>query len=396
MGWSIVFVLIGLALIGTALLDAFETIVLPRHVSRRIRVARFFYLITWQPYARVARMIRTDQKRESFLSFYGPSSLLLLVALWASMLILGFASLQWATGTELNVPDTQRDLGTDAYYSGTTFFTLGLGDIAPRTGAARLLTVIEAGTGFAFLALVIGYLPVVYQLFARRESNVSQLDQRAGSPPTAATLIRRNTHDGDLTDLIALLRDWEIWVGDLLESHLSYPTLAYFRSQHENQSWVAALAVILDVCAWVLACGGSAANRQAGFTFAVARHAVGDLTAVFNIPPAPGPGDRLSAEAARQLWSTAQHCRLAATGESTAQSRLTAIRSTYEPYLNALSQFALMDLPPWIPAPDAQDNWETTAWDYDSPVPLLGLESPFATDREQLTIRAARSDPPAP
>ena len=382
MGWSIAFVLLGLVLIGTALLDAFETIVLPRRVSRRLRVARFFYLITWRPYAWLARRIRTDRRRESFLSFYGPSSLLLLVAVWASLLVLGFAALQWATGTELNVPDAQRDFGTDAYFSGTTFFTLGLGDIAPRTGAARLLTVIEAGTGFAFLALVIGYLPVVYQLFARRESNVSLLDQHAGSPPTATTLIRRNVHDGDLTSLIALLRDWEIWVGDLLESHLSYPTLAYFRSQHENQSWVAALAVILDVCAWVLACGGSGAIRQAGFTFAVARHAVGDLTGVFDIAPAHGTVDRLPPEAAAQLWSTAQHARLASaeTGQSTAQSRLAAIRSTYEPYLNALSQFALMDLPPWIPARDAQDNWETTAWDFESPVPLLGPESPFAPD----------------
>ncbi len=155
------------------------------------------------------------------------------------------------------------------------------------------MTVVEAGTGFGFLALVIGYLPIVYQMFARRETNVSLLDQRAGSPPSAAELLRRNVDNGDVTVLIQLLHDWEVWVADLLESHLSYPTLAYFRSQHENQSWVAALALILDVSAYLLACGAGRATRQAGFTFAVGRHAVGDLSNVFEVAPRVAATERL-------------------------------------------------------------------------------------------------------
>ena len=77
----------------------------------------------------------------------------------------------------------------------------------PASATSRLLTVAEAGTGFAFLALLIGYLPIVYQMFAHRGINVSLLDQRAGSPPTAAEFLRRNMGGADVSQLIALLRD---------------------------------------------------------------------------------------------------------------------------------------------------------------------------------------------
>jgi len=369
----------GLVLVGTALLDAFETIVLPRRVSRRLRVAGVFYWVTWRQYRALARRIKLETRQESFLSFYGPSSLLLLVGLWALILIVGFALLQWAAGSAFSAPDNQRDFGTVLYFSGTTFFTLGLGDVVPNSSQARVLTVIEGGTGFAFLALLIGYLPIVYQLFARRETSVSLLDQRAGSPPSAAELLRRNVYQGNVSEMITLLQDWEIWVAELMESHLTYPTLAYFRSQHENQSWVGALAVILDVSAYVLACGQTSAVRQAGFTFAVGRHAVGDLTNILAVPPRTPASDRLDARSMQRLWEVAESSGLlpGQRQHSAAADRLTAIRSTYEPYLVALSEHLLMDLPPWVPADNALDNWESTAWDYASPLPLLGPNSPF-------------------
>jgi hypothetical protein len=370
--------LIGLAVIGITLLDAFETVVLPRRVSRRWRVARAFYRGTWTPYSAIARGINDDGGRETFLSFYGPSSLLLLVALWAVILIIGFALLQWAAGSTLSAPDHQNDFATDLYFSGTTFFTLGLGDVVPASGTSRLLTVAEGGTGFAFLALLIGYFPIVYQMFARRETNVSQLDQRAGSPPSAAELIRRNVDRGDLTELIKLLHDWEVWVADLLESHLSYPALSYFRSQHENQSWVAALTMILDVSAYVLACGQTGAVRQAGFTFAIGRHAVGDLANVFNASPRRPTGNRLDPAAARRLWEIATSHGLLTQPESSASDRLTAIRASYEPYVEALGAVLLMELPPWVPALGATDNWESTAWDFESPAAQFGPNSPFS------------------
>ena len=128
-----------------------------------------------------------------------------------------------------------------------------LGDVVPLSPLARVLTVAEAGIGFGFLALVIGYLPILYQSFSRREMNVSLLDARAGSPPTAGSLLVRHSEGSNPTEaLTTFLHDWEIWSADILESHLSYPTLAFFRSQHDNQSWVSSLTVILDACALVL------------------------------------------------------------------------------------------------------------------------------------------------
>ena len=366
----------GLALVGAALFDAFETIVVPRRVSRRFRLARVFYALTWRAYAGLARRVEDDARRESFLSFYGPSSLLVLVGLWALVLVLGFGLLHRAAGLVLS--GGGRGFALDLYFSGTTFFTLGLGDVTPDSTVTRLLAVAEAGLGFAFLALLIGYVPVVYQLFARREANIALLDQRAGSPPTAAELARRNVRDGDVSELVGLLREWEAWVGDLLETHLSYPALAYFRSQHENQSWVAALAAILDVSAYTLAFGRTPAARQAGFTFAIGRHAVGDLCGVLGLRPRPTARDRLDAAAADQLWAVANRMELVGDGAAAGRDRLTAIRSTYEPYLAALADHLLMELPPWVPPPGAQDNWETTAWDFTSPEPLLGPDSPFA------------------
>jgi hypothetical protein len=214
-------------------------------------------------------------------------------------------------------------------------------------------------------------------MFARRETNVSLLDQRAGSPPTAAEFVRRNVENGDLSELISALHELESWIGDLLESHLSYPTLSYFRSQHENQSWVSALAVILDVSAFILACGTNSAVRQAAFTFAVTRHAVGDLTNVLGTKPLPGGVDRLDENAVQHLWEAATNSGLVTEPSYAAIHRLATIRTIYEPYLRGLSEYLLMALPGWVPARGAVDNWETTAWDFASPVSVLGPQSPF-------------------
>src|SRR5262249_43268925 len=130
---TIVVALIGLVLSGSALLDAFETVVLPRRVSRRLRLGYVFYALTWRPYGAVAMRMEDGMRRETFLSFYGPLSLLLLVSLWAITLILGFAALHWVIGTPLSTPDGPADYLSSAYYSGTTFFTLGLVDVLPRS-----------------------------------------------------------------------------------------------------------------------------------------------------------------------------------------------------------------------------------------------------------------------
>ena len=356
---------ISVALLAAILLEAFETIVLPRRVTRRIRLTRLFYRVTWRPWAALARRLGSRTRRETYLSFFGPLSLLLLLGVWAVGLILGFAMLQWALGSPLHGPGGRIGIGTYIYLSGSTFFTLGLGDVTPLGPVGRALTVGEAGVGFGFLALVIGYLPVIYQAFSRREANISLLDARAGSPPSAAELLRR--HGQSMDELGRLLRDWERWSADLLESHLSYPVLCYYRSQHTNQSWLAALTTILDASALVMVGIDGAPTRQAQLTFAMARHAVLDLAQIFvpGAPRAPNP-DRLPPEALGQLRAALAAERITLREDSTAEESLATLRRMYEPYVNALAEYLLMALPPWISATDAYDNWQTSTWERSS------------------------------
>src|SRR2546429_42823 len=254
---------VGALWIAVIMWDAFEAIVLPRRVTRRLRPARMFYRMTWRVWSAVPRRMRPVGRRETFLSFYGPLSLLVLLAAWAASLITAFAMVQAGIGTRLNVEGDAAFLD-HLYLSGETFFTLGLGDVTPMSRAGRAITVIEAGVGFGFLALVIGYLPVLYQSFSRRELNITLLDARAGSPPSAEELLRG--FGADHEELTVLLAEWERWAAEVLESHLSYPVLSYYRSQHDNQSWLAALTTVLDASVLVMVGIEGACGRQAGLT----------------------------------------------------------------------------------------------------------------------------------
>ncbi len=369
--------LVGIALLAIVLWDAFETIILPRRVAGRFRLTKFFYRTTWRPWRSIAPLL-PRRTGDAFLSFYGPLSLLLLLALWASGIVFAFGMLQWAAGSALTMAGGGPGFGADLYMSGTTFFTLGLGDVVPRTAIAKSVTVIEAGTGFAFLALVIGYFPVIYQAFSRREMAISLLDARAGSPPTAGELLWRYRWDKSGDALAELLREWERWSADVLESHLSYPALAYFRSQHYNQSWLGALTTILDVSALVMVGLEGWCVEQARLTFAMARHAVVDLAQVFNTPPHE-PAQRLTdAELPRlreRLAEAGLRLRDGADAAAATQ-QLAELRQMYEPYVAALARHLAVTLPPWVRQVERPDNWQTSAWGRPQVLPRLGPSRP--------------------
>ena len=297
------------------------------------------------------------------MSFYGPLSVLLLLSVWAAGLVFGFALLHWSLGSAVIASDGATNFSTDLYMSGTTFFTLGLGDVVPRTPLARLLTVMEGGMGFGFLAAVIGYLPVLYQSFSRREVNISLLDARAGSPPTAGELLRRHSYPGGADALRVLLHDWERWAAELLESHLSYAVLGFFRSQHINQSWLSALTTVLDTCAWAMSSLEADCVRQAELTFAMARHAVVDLAQVFNTPPRPPSEDRLPPARHAHLRATLVAAGLPLRDDAAVCQRLAELRRMYEPYVQSLADFLFLTLPPWMPESKHPDNWQTSAWE---------------------------------
>jgi len=360
----------GIVLIFVILMDAFETVVLPRRIKRHFRIASLFYKNTWGFWTRVGRHIKSANRREGFLAYFGPLSLIVLMGFWALGLILGFACVQFGLGEHLTLVNERITFGKVIYLSGETFFTLGYGDITPNNAAARALAVMEAGMGFAFLGVVIGYLPVIYNSFAAREVEISLLDARAGSPPSATEFLGRLGCCPDQTVLDDIFRDWERWCADLLTSQISYPVLSFFRSQHSNQSWLSALTVMLDVTSLVMTGVEGIHPDQAKLTFAMARHAVVDLSQVVNAQYSPHDVDRLPAEDRHRLktelaWRGVTLTAVNAVNSDKADvpDRLAELRDVYEPYLHALSRRLLMTLPPWIHKNRVKDNWQGGPWD---------------------------------
>lgn len=356
----VIVVVLGLLVLISMLRDAFETIILPRTVLNKRRLTGIFYELTWRPWTALVRRLRSEEARETLLGYYGPLSLIVLLVLWASGLVLGFALLEWGLGVRMVGPDGPAGFVTMLYTSGVTFLTLGYGDVIARDTLGRVLTVLEAGTGFGFLAIVIGYLPVVYQAFSRREVAVSLLDEQAGSPPSAGELLRRHGLDGSAQTIDAFLHEWERWSAEVLESHLSYPTLGYFRSQHENQSWLGALTMILDACALLMVGVEGSGTRQARLTFAMARHAVIDLAQVF-VEPSQQVPDRLPPAALQHLRATLMDVGIVLRAGPAADQQLAELRALYEPYVWALAEYLLIPLPAWCADDAASDNWQRTA-----------------------------------
>jgi hypothetical protein len=369
---TVLLVILGALIVAVVLWEAFETIVLPRRVARRVRLTRYVYRGMWSPWKAIGRRMKKARSRETFLSYFGPLSLLILFAIWAGAIVCGFALMYYSGSAQ---DSTHPRFETCVYFSGTTMFTLGIGDVVPHTAFERFLVVMESGLGLGFLALILSYLPVIYQAFSRREVNIVLLDARAGSPPTATEVLRR--HPGSLyaEDLDRLLRDWERASAEILESHVSYPAVAYFRSQHNNESWLAALTAMLDTSSLMLACIDHPASRQAKLTFAMARHTIVDLAQLFNEAPIYDATDRLPGAEFKRLSAVLAQAGFPIRDELHSCEKLTKLRAMYEPFVLGLARYLYMEVPPWILAKEITDNWKTSAW---------GRISGLASEREIL------------
>ncbi len=358
----------GFAIIWVVLLDAFETVVLPRRVMRNFKLTAYFYRRTWIPWRKIAKHIKTLSRQQNFLGYFGPLSLILLLGFWAAGLILGFALIQYGIGGHEQLSGENLTFGKILYHSGETFFTLGYGDIVPTSRAARALSVFEAGMGFAFLGVVIGYIPVVYSSFSRREIQISMLDARAGSPPTAEELLVRlagRTEDPGVSQSVLdeVLRDWERWAAELLEAQISYPVLTFFRSQHSNQSWLAALTTMLDVSSLVLTGIEGVQSGQAKLTFAMARHAAVDLAQVVNARYDASYPDRLPDEELEALRTSLAAAGLKLRDDEYGRAKLVRLRSMYEPYVHATGRNLMLTPPLWRHNDKLRDNWQAGPWD---------------------------------
>ena len=366
--------LFGCLFLAGVLLDAFQTIILPRRPVGRFRITRGFFLATWVPWRYVAGHWPWRRSREQMFSIYGPLSLLLLFVVWALLLVAAYGLMYFGLHAPFADPthpvSALARLRSCLYVSGTTIFTLGLGDVLPTSHVARALIVLEAGTGLGFVALVIGYVPVLYTAFSNREIAVALLDARAGSPPTACELLVRHNFNGGHEALTELLAEWERWCALMLETHISYPILCYYRSQHDNQSWLSALTTILDTCALLITTVEGPSTRQAQLTFAIGRHVLVDVGHVFHQEKneqrlREAPATRLPDEEFARLCEMLGGAGFALCGDIEARARLDAVRKLYEPHSAALAGYLGLGLSLWAPPPAdparKRDQWTTVA-----------------------------------
>jgi ion channel len=349
-------VTVGLMLLSVALWDAFSTIVLPRTIGVVLRPARIFYRVGWWLWRLVGSGVSTRRTRQIFLTAFGPLSVFLLLGLWAVMILVAFALLHFGLRTHLNAPASQSGLGLLLYLSGTTFFTLGLGDVVPLNPLGRTLVVAEVGTGIVFLAMIIGYLPLLEQAYAQREVGVQLLESRAGSPQSAVRLLQRFGRSESADVLATVLQEAERWAAELSQSLIAHPVLAYYRSQHLDQSWLISLTTLLDSCALVIVSRKGVPARQARATFRMAVRVAADLVGIVGVAPDLAASERLSPGDLPRLRAALESSGLVLPVGTDAEAGLTKLRGFYEPSVLALSTWLLVQLPEWIPTVDGQEE----------------------------------------
>jgi hypothetical protein len=351
--------IVSAAVIALMLAEFFITFLLPRRVKRDPRIARGVLRTLWLPWRAIASRLSTGSG-DTMLGVFGPLGLLTILVVLSAGMILGFAGLQWADSSHLGAL-RGADVGDSLYFSASAFFS-GSTSSNPINGLGKLLQVIEAAAGLSFLGIAIGYLPALFQAFSRRETAVTRLDPRAGSPPTAAALLERSSQRGGWAELNAYMHEWENWTADLMETHLSYPILGYFRSQHLRQNWLAALTVVVDACAYAIAYGPKREIDNAELTFRIGRHALADLALIFSTrelerQPEVDAGRRLSPEGLRELRSGLENSGLHSEGTAESEHRLERLRASYEGYAIAISRQLQLALPDWLPPDDVKEYW---------------------------------------
>jgi hypothetical protein len=275
----VVEVLLGVFLIGYVAWDVFNTVALPRPTPSVYRLARNLTRFSWRAWCWQARRMATGQKRERWLGGFAPLLVLVLLVAWVLVLIVGFGLIDLAFGTDFDPHITS--LPTAIYAAGTGLLTIGFGDIVPTASVTRLIVIASAGLGLGTVALVITYLFSLYGSFQRREVLVTTLDARAGAPPSGVALLETSQRTALLEDLPALFSEWERWAAEVLDSHVAFPILCYFRSSHDNESWVGSLGAMLDAAVLVLTTVEGLPRGRAEMLLGIGVHLVEDVSSFF-------------------------------------------------------------------------------------------------------------------
>lgn len=226
--------LVGASVVLATLASAIKTVVMPR--DEPATLARWVFVTLRKVFDLWVSRVSDWRRADRAMARFAPFGLIILPGVWVALVLAGFVPVYWALGVDT--------LGDAVTLSGSSLLTLG--SVFDHHGPMVAATFVEATIGLGLVALLISFLPSMYQQFSHREVLVSQLDTRAGTPPTPAALFRRAQRIDGIGELDALWTEWNRWFAEIEESHSSYQALPFFRSPHPERSWITAAGAILD------------------------------------------------------------------------------------------------------------------------------------------------------
>lgn len=350
----IVLTLLGMLFVFIGLNDVFQSVIVPRAVGRSLRVSYVLWRTLWWIWPQLSfRLYRGNETgREDFLAVFAPLTLILQLMLWTLLLIIGFGLIFWGSSHEV-----QPHLHTvfDAlYFAGASYFTIGFGDFVGHTGWTRMVSLAAGAAGFGVVGTTTAFLFAIFGAFQSREQFVVAVGARAGNPPSGVALLVIAKEARVEDSLPPLMRSAQSWCALIMETHLAYPVLAYFRSSHDYQSWVGTLGTLLDA-ATLLSTTVQGEAGEARILYDIARHASRDLAHYFRFPVG-GKEPGLTREEFDNACDTLEHAGYRLHDRSVAWERFAELRGAYASNINALAHF--FSIPPlqWIGDRSAIDS----------------------------------------
>lgn len=343
---SFVILLLGLALIVLTLSDVFQSVIVPRAVGRIFRPSSYLWRVLWAIWPPLAWRIhpQDESAREDFLATFAPLALILMLAMWATLLVLGFGALFWVLRAEIH--PSPRTFWGASYFAGSAFLTIGFGDFVGNTGLTRLVSLCAGASGLGVVSITTAYLFAIFGFFQSRESFIVTIGARAGSPPSGLGLLAIAAYADLRDDFSGIMRDAQAWVAAVMESHLAYPVLAYFRSSHDYESWIGTLGSLMDAATLMMTTLECNAG-EARIFYNLGRHATHDLAGYFHAADASsGPGiERIEFD---QACDRLQRAGYALKDRELAWMHFSELRATYAGHLNALARH--FSIPPvqWV------------------------------------------------
>lgn len=326
--------IVGLVILLLVFFDLFQSVVLPRPAVNKVALARYLLRTMWRLWRFVGNRISQVARRETLLASFGPIGLLTMFGVWALCIILGYGLIIDSVRTQLH--PVLRNLGDSLYFSGTTFVPLSYGDYVPEGIVARLATIAESATGVILAALAITLLFSLYQSFQEREELVIQLDAIAGAPPSGVHLLETVAERRMDEELVKTFDDWRGWAASVLESHLAYPILLWFRSSHDNEAWINSFGAVMDAAILVVSTVEDRPEGPARLMLKVGNHLVEDLSWYFRYERLADPIIERSEfdEAHDRLQKAGYRCRRT----DDAWQEFARLRSDYASQLNQLAR----------------------------------------------------------